>query len=413
MTPASGVRDKPRGCLTPRGQANRSAGVLLCVLAAVTLAGCVSGPAIPNIGALASGASDAGGSDAGTALIAHPVGDLDLEAMAQPGSEWLTDGPVRGNGPSTVSLPPVRGHDRMLHIAFLCLDTTGRPVTASYTWPLEGQSPDGLPYSTSGNMQCDPGPDTANAANCQGDGSCSGRAVQTFGMLSPVPVMPRIRVPRGASWLLFAWLAPLSIQPGAGVSADGTGLNRFSGYGLSFTYPRSWYSQAPGQVDPTLATTLEFESTAQLRNACPVTSNSSGAGGGYPCGSAPLAALRPGGVLVDWSVPDQTSPGGVPEVGRPRTIAGYPGWLYSGRAAANGLSVGSPADTLVGTIDGQQSGISCRELKASWVVSVGISTSTSSGYQMLACVRGPDTSQVIREVLAMVNSLQLGRNPGS
>jgi hypothetical protein len=228
-----------------------------------------------------------------------------------------------------------------------------------------------------------------------------------------VTVMPRIEVPRGASWVLFAWLAPLSVQPGAGVSADGTGLRRFPGYGLSFTYPRSWHSQAPGQVDPTIATTLEFESTAPLRNACPVTSDSTGTSGGYPCGSAPIAALPPEGVLVDWSIPDPSSPGGAPELGRPRTIAGYPGWLFSGPATANDLSVGSPANTLVGTIDSQQAGISCRELKASSVVEVGINAGTGGGYQMLACVRGPDTGQVIREVLAMVNSLRLDRNPGS
>jgi hypothetical protein len=76
--------------------------------------------------------------------------------------------------------------------------------------------------------------------------------------------------------------------------------------------------------------------------------------------------------------------------------------------AANDLSVGSPANTLVGTVDYQQAGISCRELKANWVVAVGINTGTGGGYQMLACVRGPDTGPAIREVLAMVNSLRLG-----
>ena len=405
MTPASGARAKPRRRIASRGQASQA---LLCVLAATALAGCASGLSLPDIGPGPTGTSEAAGPTIGTTVIAHPVGDLDLEAMAQPGSEWLTDGPVHGSGPSTVPLSPARAPDRMLHIAFLCLDTAGRPVAASYTWQAEGEI-GGVPYSESfGTMQCDPGPDTENTANCPG-GGCVGRAVQTFEIGSPVAVMPRIEVPRGASWVVFAWLAPLSVQPGAGVSADGTRLRRFTGYGLSFTFPRSWYSQAPDQVDPTIATTLEFESTAPLRNACPVTTDSSGTSGGYPCGSAPIAALPPDGVLADWSTPDQTTSGGVPELGRPRTIAGYPGWLFSGPAAANDLSVGSAANTL----DYQQSGISCRELRANWVVAVGISTGTDSGYQMLACVRGPDTSQAIMEVLAMVNSLRLGRNPGS
>jgi hypothetical protein len=333
--------------------------------------------------------------------------------MAQPGSEWLTNGPVHGSGPSTVSLPPAHGLDRTLHIAFLCLDTAGRPVAASYTWPGTGEI-GGLPYSgTSGTMQCDPGPDTAETANCQtSNGPCVGRTVQTFETGSPVTVMPRIEVPRGASWVLFAWLAPLSAPPGAGVSADGTGLRRFTGYGLSFTYPRSWYSQAPGQVDPTAATTLAFESTAPLRDACPVTTDSSGTSGvslRQRPDCRPPAGRRSGRLV--GTRPDD--PWRCPGIGRPRTIAGYPGWLFSGLAAANNLSAGSPANTLVGTVNYQPNGISCRELKANWVVAVGINTGTGGGYQMLACVRGPDTGQAIREVLAMVNSLRLGRNPGA
>jgi hypothetical protein len=66
----------------------------------------------------------------------------------------------------------------------------------------------------------------------------------------------------------------------------------------------------------------------------------------------------------------------------------------------------------VGTAAGQ-SGISCRELRANWVVTLSISTGIGGGYQMLACVRGPAGGQAIRKVLAMVNSLRLGRIPGS
>ena len=409
MTHASEARGKPH---TSRGQANRWARALLCVLTATALAGCGSGLSLPDISALATGTSGGDGPATGNTLITHPVDDLDLEAMAQPGSEWLTDGAEHGNGPSTVSPPPAPAPDRTLHVAFLCLDTAGRAVAASYTWSAGGEI-GGVPYyGQSGTLQCDTGPDTAETANCQlGGGACVGRTVQTFEARSPLTVMPQIKVPRGASWVLFAWLAPLSLQPGAGLSADGTGLRRFTGYGLSFTYPRGWYSQAPAQVDPTIATTLEFESTAPLRAACPVTTDSTGTSGGYPCGSAPVAGLPPKGVLVDWSTPEQATGGGVPELGRPRTIAGHPGWLFSGPAASNDLAVGEAADNLTGTGNTQQDGISCRGLKASWVVSAGIDTGGGGGYQMLACIRGPDTGPAVKDVLAMLNSLRLGRNP--
>jgi hypothetical protein len=32
-------------------------------------------------------------------------------------------------------------------------------------------------------------------------------------------------------------------------------------------------------------------------------------------------------------------------------------------------------------------------------------------YQMLACIRGPDTSQAVKGVMAMLNSLKFGRTP--
>jgi len=60
------------------------------------------------------------------------VGDFDLEAMAQPGSTWVTDGPVHGRGPATpaVSLAPIRGLAGTFNAVFLCLDNTAaRPVT--------------------------------------------------------------------------------------------------------------------------------------------------------------------------------------------------------------------------------------------------------------------------------------------
>ena len=126
-THASEARGTPH---TSRGQANRWARALLCVLTATALAGCGSGLSLPDISALATGTSGGDGPATGNTLITHPVDDLDLEAMAQPGSEWLTDGAEHGNGPSTVSPPPAPAPDRTLHVAFLCLDTgaPGPPI---------------------------------------------------------------------------------------------------------------------------------------------------------------------------------------------------------------------------------------------------------------------------------------------
>jgi hypothetical protein len=141
----------------------------------------------------------------------------------------------------------------VLHAVFLCLDTAGKPVTATYTW-----------FDESGPMPCDPGPDTVNPSVAQcgtRDGSvCPGRAVNTFKFgNSATTVMPRIEIPRGASWELFAWLAPASSQPGAGVSPGGAGLARFTGYGLSFAYPRSWHSLTNTQQGDDNVTTLAFQ----------------------------------------------------------------------------------------------------------------------------------------------------------
>ena len=122
-----------------------------------------------------------------------------------------------------------------------------------------------------------------------------------------------------------------------------------------------------------------------------------------------MAVLPPDGVLVDWSRTDPSSPLGVGELGQPRTVAGDPAWLFSGHAAAVGLTLGTAPDTLAGS----QGDPSCRELKADWVVAASIITGPGSGYQMLACIRGPHTGPAIKEILAMVNSLKLGQDPAA
>jgi hypothetical protein len=318
---------------------------LPCVLAAAILVGCSSSS--PSIEQLLTGAPPGvPGLSSGNMVIGHPVGDVDLEAMVQPGSEWVTAGPVHGRGPDafTLSRAPVRGRPGVLYAAFLCPDTAGHPVTATFTW-----------FNESVPMPCDPGPDAVRSAvaQCGSVPVCLGRGVSTFDVVnSAKTVMPQITVPRGASWELFTWLAPSSIQPGAGVSAGGAGLKRFTGYGLSFTYPRSWHSLTPDRVPGGDATTLAFQSTAPLRDTCPVTHDSQGATtGGYPCGRAPVAALPPDGVLVDWSMTGQADYGASVELGRTQTIAGHQAWLVSHSAASDDLLVGTPAGTTAGLAD--------------------------------------------------------------
>jgi hypothetical protein len=349
---------------------------LLSVLAAAILAGCSGSPSLQYLTGAPAGVP---GIDAGTTVIGHAVGDLDLEAMVPPGGEWVTDGPVHGSGPDSVTMSRAAapGRHGVLHAVFLCLDTAGHPVTATFTW-----------FNESGPMPCDPGLDTVNSSVAQcGSGSvCPGRDVFTFAVdNSAKTVMPRIEVPRGASWELFAWLAPSPVQPGAGVSEGGAGLKRFTGYGLSFTYPRSWDSLTPARAAGDDVTTLAFQSTVPLRDACPVTTDSQGnISGGYPCGLAPVAVLPPDGVLVDWSMTDQVTDDAPAELGRRQTVAGHQAWLASGPAASVDLLVGTPAGVTAGLADSP----TCRKLGASQVVEATINASAFMSYQMLACIRG-------------------------
>jgi hypothetical protein len=95
------------------------------------------------------------------------------------------------------------------------------------------------------------------------------------------------------------------------------------------------------------------------------------------------------------------------ELGRPQPIAGHQAWLTSRSAATDDREVGTPA----GSAKGHPGGPTCRTLGASWVVEATVNTSMSTSYQMLACIRGPDISRSVNTVMAMLNSLELGRTP--
>jgi hypothetical protein len=377
--------------------------LLAAAALAAVLTGCGSTPISPS--SLSSGSGIPGLNstlDSGSGPIAFPVNDLNLEAMVPPDGKWITAGPLHGAGPGVpaVSLARVRGLHGTVNAVFMCHVTGRHPVTAEYT-----------DDNDSGPLPCDPSLNTVNTATEQCSGyPCPGQSVFSFEFPNTASaVMPRFTISAGTSWVLFAWLAPPSTPPGAGVAADHAGLSQFAGYGLSFTYPGSWHSLAPTQAIDTDATALAFEGTAPMRDPCPVTTNSGGSSGGFPCSSAPVATLAPGGVLVYWSMTDdQDQDGGATYIGNPRKIAGRPGWLFSGPPSASYLELSAPADT---NTTATQTGPTCRSLGANWVIEATVPMNAYSAYQMLACLRGPRNGSAVKEVLAIARSLRLGAAP--
>jgi len=221
--------------------------------------------------------------------------------------------------------------------------------------------------------------------------------------------MPGVTISAGASWTLFAWLAPSSTPPGAGVTADNSRLSQFTGYGLSFTYPKSWHSLATPQSPTSDPISVAFEGTAPLPDPCPVRTNSDGGSGGFPCGSPPVITLAPDGVLVYWSMTDdQEIDGGDTSAGQPRELAGRTAWLFSGPASAINLEVSESADTTTTQVE---AGPTCQSLGATWVVEATVPMNAESAYQMLACIRGPKNGSAVKEALAIANSLRLGVAP--
>lgn len=366
--------------------------VLLGLLLTVAVAGC-GGPAGAGKLALPSGSS-------GSQYLPGPVSDIELQTLVPPGSVELTTGPVHGVGPARPAPVPVarvRGHRGVLHVLFLCEDAV-RQVRARYTW-----------YDSYSDLPCDPGPNTISLAVgwCSGHKPCQGRNAFTFDMPEAGAALPPgFTVPAGASWAMLAWIDPPAALPGAGVSAAGAGLARFTGYGLDFSYPRRWGSLVPAQVpgdDP--GGVLVFEGSARMHDPCPLTKDRSGVTTAGPCGRAPVRALAPGGVLVAWSTTNLDGVAGGHTLGRPVMIGGRQGRLFSGPASAVGLAVAAGPGAPAGGLGGP----SCRDLGATWVVVATVSLGLDKADQMLACLRGPGTSTAITEVMAMLRSLRFGR----
>lgn len=312
----------------------------------------------------------------GGGAIAVPVSDLDLLAMAPPGATPLTPGPLHGTTPQQPprpSLAGIAGLDGTVNIRFLCQDTRQQQAGFSWTW-----------YDNSSSGACDHGADTASSPSLTCPVPC--RDLNTISAPAPeITVMPRLRMSGPASWTVYAWFSPSAPGPQAGVTAAGSRLNRFSGDGLDFRYPRSWRALVPDYPDTLVrpGSALVFESDEPLTDSCPARTRITGGGGretsgGFPCGRAPVRVLRPDGALVTWSTSDDTAGSrALSPSGRRERIGGEPAWVFSGPASARTADLGIGAAP--GTRHGGTSGPSCRQIGATWVIAATISLGPAPG----------------------------------
>ena len=397
---ASTGQGKRRHCRRPRERVGPML-ALLAVLAG-TLTACSPGGAGAGPGLPVPGVPDY---VTGVGGPLHPVSDLNLLQMVPPGGRAVTPAPLHGVSPAAPPAVPVASFRHLggtLNVAFLCESTVpGKSTTVGNTW-----------YNSFGPLHCDPGPDQQTLANskCRLPGGtvghCPGRTWFTFSVPNTAKaLMPHFTVPAvGVAWTLFAWVQPARPPPGAGVTVARAGIASFSGWGMSFSYPRSWHSFVPPwQRGIDWPTALAFESTEPMRNSCPFRTGSYGVvSGGFPCGQAPVRTIRPGGTLVSWA----TTGAGINNIsqapGRPVTIAGHEARLLSGRAEASAQAVG-----MVGNAFRLIARPSCAMLGASWVIEATISIGPGNVDQMLACIRPPGTSRSIAQVLAVLASLRL------
>jgi hypothetical protein len=341
--------------------------------------------------------------------------------MVPPGGVAVTATPLRGSSPSAPPDLPLGRFTKFggtLNLVFLCQDIRGAPASVGNAW-----------YNSKGPLPCDLGPDTESLAVCWYGSSgpdghrtpCTGRNMFTFAVPNTRrAVMPRFRVPAtGVSWMIFAWISPGRTSAASGVATAGRGLARFTGYGLSFSYPRSWHSLVPRGVPGGPPEMIVFEGTDPLRDSCPVSTwTGGGSSGGYPCGRAPVTTLPPGGVLVSWSTAGRAVAGRLPgELGTSQTIAGRPASVFSGSALPSALpGVGNPPSSSIvprlsiqdaGEPAGPVAGPTCRQLGGTRLVAAAISLGPDSVDLMMACIREPRASQSAAEVITMLRSLRL------
>jgi hypothetical protein len=151
-------------------------------------------------------------------------------------------------------------------------------------------------------------------------------------------------------------------------STIGVSLRRFSGNlgTLRFSHPRAWREQYYAW-DSSFIDVIVYLSNRTLRNPC--TTRTDSAGVTTSCGR-PLAALRPGDVLVTWQNVGYPHTG--PEIPHPNTT-------ISGQSAD--VEVARPGDS------------QCAGLGQDETMTADIARPQGNHYEMVACLRGPNLSR--------------------
>jgi hypothetical protein len=162
-----------------------------------------------------------------------------------------------------------------------------------------------------------------------------------------------------------------------------TGLGHYSGGELAFDYPASW-TPAYYEENSSFSRLIVFLSTERLINPCTTTISSTFTK--TDCGS-PLGDRRLGadGVLVAWD-------------GR-----GFPGWSFDPAAGVEETIGGQSA-----TVDDHAAPDYCAATggEREMIATIPRADAISNWWEMNACYRGPDTSNVRSQLQAMLDSVK-------
>lgn len=156
-----------------------------------------------------------------------------------------------------------------------------------------------------------------------------------------------------------------------------------AGQGVRFEYPSCWRAAVYDEV------TSFSRSIVDLSNEtmhAPCTSRTSASGTTTVCRS-PLTSLAPDGVLVRWS------------------SDGFPRWTLDTQPGSSLTVGGRPAREQISG-SGTLSATMCGPIGADEMISVVVARPSAADnfYSMIACLRGPDTTEAASEVQAMLAS---------
>jgi hypothetical protein len=165
-----------------------------------------------------------------------------------------------------------------------------------------------------------------------------------------------------------------------------------NGYGLVLRYPASW-RRYDWQVVTSFTDGMAYLSTGREHNPCRTTRH--GDATEIRC-RAPIRRLAPGGVLVTWTSI------AFPEPQRRQPLAGLPGRLVT-------LPSGW-LEKVARNVPGMCSGIG-----TTTAVTADFARPTSEGvrYEMDACLRAPDVTANLQQVVAMLRDVQFSPVPTS